>query len=366
MTLPPADFNSGKAKTPKKSDAHDASLNKGWANQLRQNTRVMQINKALNDLPPNEWITRKQLGEICGVCEKSIGAYIKHMRNILLPVLDGPKGYRYSEPVELVPHLLMSRRLCYTFMLAMKSSRGFCGPQQKRAITTLFERLTSSLHENGTLDYDEMDLCLSFGHILRPRYDLERIEYLWRCAVEKIELKVDYDTPGKGVFRRILHCLNVRRIRNEWIAICWDSKNKEPRRFSLAQMMKIVETGKKFVRPEDFELDDYTDGAFDVYMEKGVPKTNVKLYFTPKKAHIIRQNDVSCEVSRKEMPCGGIELVLQVSSFVDILSFIGEFRGEAIPMEPRALIDEWDKDITKCKTIVDQLKAGTFQPGVTA
>ena len=363
MTLPLADFISGKAKPSKRSNAHDASLNKGWANQLRQNTRVMQINKALNELPPNEWITRKQLGEICGVCEKTIGAYIEHMRNILLPILDGPKGYRYSEPVELVPHLLMSRRLCYTLMLAMKSSRGYCGAAQKRAITTLFERLTSSLHENGTLDYEEMDLCLSFGNILRPRYNPERIEYLWRCAVEKIELEVDYDTPGKGVFRRILRCLNVRRIRNEWIAICWDSKNNKPRRFSLSQMRKIVETGKKFIRPEDFDLNDYTDGAFDVFMEKDVPKTDVKIYFTPKKAHIIRQNDVSCEVGRKEMPCGGLELHLQISSFVDILSFIGEFRGEAIPMEPRNLVEEWVADCEKGVARGRAVLEGTFQPG---
>ena len=334
---------------------------RAWANQMRQNTRVMLIHRALNELSPGKFLTGKQLGEIAGVSRRAVIVYIKHMRDgLFLPIVDDTSlGYAYEEKVEFVPHLLTTRRLCYTVMLAMKSARGDCSSQQRRLLTKLYDRISSALHENSDFSYDDMDMCLSFGQILRPRFNPERIEYIWQCAVERTELNVLYNTPEKGAKERTLHPLNVRKIRYDWIAFCWDSLNDEIRRFSLGRMLKIEETGDKFVRPE-FDLEQYTDGAFDVYTgEVGAPKRDVKIYFTSKKAHIVRENDVVCEVARHDAD-GGLVLHLQLSSFIDLLSFLGEFRGEAIPLEPADLVDQYACDLEKGMAAVKAVRAGTF------
>ena len=340
---------------------------RAWANQLRQNRRVMQIHNALNKIAGQEgkFLTGKQLGEICGITPRAVIPYINHMREgLFLPLLDDTsKGYAYSEPVEFVPHLLMTRRLCYAVMLAMKSARGFCSPQQRTMMTKLYKRLSGALHESSDFTYDDMDLCLSFGHILRPRFNPERIEYLWRCAVERIPLWVRYNTPETGEKDRELRIHNVRKIRNDWIAFAWDSINDEIRRFSLGRMLKIEELPGTFVRDPDFKLEDYVDGAFDIYMgEKGAPKQDVKIYFSPKKAHIIRENDVVCEAGRADTTDGGLVLHLQVRSFIDLLSFLGEFRGEAVPLEPRALVEEFKGDGVKISNRADAVLSGKFQP----
>ncbi len=344
-----------------------AAEEKAWANQLRQNRRVMQIHKALNDIAGQEgkFVTSEQLAEICGISSRAIFPYIKHMREgLFLPLVDDTsKGYAYTEKVEFVPHLLMTRRLCYAVMLSMKSARGFCSQKQKEMLTKLYKRISGALHESSDFTYEDMDMCLSFGHILRPRFDPERIEYLWRCAAERIALNVRYNTPGTGVKDRTLHIHNVRRIRNDWIALAWDSINDEIRRFSLCRMEKIEESGNTFKRDPEFELEDYTDGAFDVFTgKKGAPKQDVKIYFTPEKAHIIRENDVVCEVGRADTTDGGLVLHLQLSSFVDLLSFLGEFRGEAVPLEPVSLIDQYDADLDKGKANVKAVRSGAFKP----
>jgi predicted DNA-binding transcriptional regulator YafY len=281
---------------------------------------------------------------------------------MFLPLIDDTsRGYAYYEKVEFVPHLLTTRRLCYTLMIAMKSARGFCSPQQKRTLTKLYDRVSSALQENSDFSAEDLDLCLSYGHILRPRFNPERIEYLLRCAVEKIELKVLYDTPETGEKERNLRPLNVRKIRNDWVAFCWDSLSKEIRRFSLGRMKTIDETGERFERPP-FRLEDYTTGAFDIYTgPPGAPMRDVKIYFTKKKAHIIRENDVNCEVARHDTKDGGLVLHLQLTSFVDLLSFLGEFRGEAVPLEPADLVEEYACDLQKAMAAVNAVRAGEMK-----
>ena len=92
---------------------------------------------------------------------------------------------------------------------------------------------------------------------------------------------------------------NIRKIRTDWIAFAWDSMSKEIRRFSPGRMLNIEELPGTFERDLNFKLKDYVDGAFDVHMgEKGAPKQDVNIYFSPKKAHIIRENDVVCVAGR--------------------------------------------------------------------
>ncbi len=45
------------------------------------------------------------------------------------------------------------------------------------------------------------------------------------------------------------------------------------------------------------------------------------------------QDDGLNKFRRADTTDGGLVLHLQLSSFVDLLSFLGEFRGEAVPLE---------------------------------
>ena len=331
-----------------------------WADQLRQNGRVFIINRALNALKENEFITATELGELCGITRQSIEPYIKYMENdLLLPIVRGPRGgYRYREKVDIIPYVPISQELCYQLMLSIKSARSFCTKNQRSALKTIYKRLASGIGETQDLDFIRMDNCLSFAHILTPKFPAERIQFFWRAAVESIQVRLLYHTPNKESKYRTLDPLHVRKLLHDWIVICYDHYNNDIRRFSLSRMENIKVTGKTFEVPDDYDQEKEID-AFEVH--KGEKKVDVKLYFRREEAHIIRENFVSKETDRRELPCGGIELTVHVSHFKDLQKFARTFGNNCVPLSPPEFVEEWDRVATAMAADARAVRNRTFQ-----
>ncbi len=311
-----------------------------FGDQMRSIGRVAKICRALNELGQGEFATATELGEVCAISERAIGAYIEHMRDgLLLPVHTTPRGHAFEHPVEFVPLMPIAKTLCYTLMRALKGVRRYCTEQQKAALTTLFKRISGVLHESGDVDIVKMDERISFGGIFKPRFDLGLVDFFHRAAVEHIQVKVLYDTPGKGKKYRTLNPLHVHELDIGWVIFCWDSWTKKVRRFSPARMENIRLTGETFERPKEFKVEKYLDGALDIYT--GDEIVEVKIYFTKKIAHLLREFDINTQAGRVEKHGPGCIVRLRVSSFIDVHSFLGRFSGEAIPMEPRELVEQW-------------------------
>ncbi|MDB6023985.1 MAG: putative helix-turn-helix, type 11 domain protein [Verrucomicrobiales bacterium] len=333
-----------------------------WSDQRRQDGRIFLINRALNKLKKGQFLTADKLGELCGVTRQAIGPYIKHMREfLLLPIIKGPsnRGIAYSEKVDIVPHLLVSQDLCYNLMLALKSSSGFCDEKQRKSLKRIYKRIASLMHERGDLDFVAMDNCLSFSSILTPRFDPKLIKFFWRCAVEKIQVELFYDTPATGEKKRTLNVLHLRKLLHDWIVFCEDSLSGKVKRFSLARMDEIRLTGKTFVPKKPFVLSEHNDGAFEVFV--GPKMFDIQLYFRKPEAHIIRENYVSCESARKDLLCGGLELSLSASSFVDLLKLMRSFGNNVVPLSPPELVQEWHTVADLMSADGKAVAAGKFQ-----
>ncbi len=354
MTLPSSDQNSGNENKP-------TEQNDPWSDQLRQHGRVMIIHHAFNKLKKDEFLTQEELGELCGVTRQAIKPYLRHMEDdLLLPVVKGPNGgYAYKEHVDFIPHMLISQQLCYQLMLAIKSSSGFCSKKESDAVKRWHRRISAFVGDQAKLDFSRMDSCLSFSSILTPRFDPTLIQFFWRCAVERIQVELTYKTPNSDTKPRTLEVLHVRKLLLDWIVYAYDHLSKEYRKFSLSRMEDILLTGKTFEPHLKFKMSEQTDGAFEVY--KGKEKVDVKLYFRKEQSHIIRENDVSCETTRQDMPCGGLILGLKVSSFVDLLKFMRIFGNNCVPLEPRAIVQEWHDVANLMARDSGAVLNGTFQ-----
>ncbi len=328
----------------------------------KQETRVAIIHDELNN---SKWVTRKKLSDLCGCHVRSIERDLEHMKDdLLLPIVeDGDKGYRYEEFVNFFPFVRMTEKLFFSLMLAVKSVGAYRTDTEKRLLSRTFNQISAAFCEKRQLDPKIMDKCFSFGNMLTPRFDRSRINFLWRCATEGIRLKMTYATPGKPVSTRLFDVYELYQLRHDLIAFGYDWENHEVRRFSLTRMVELRTTGATFERPEEFDAEDYLDGALDVFVgPPGTPKMDIKIHFTNEKAHVIREHDVRSEAGREELPNGGLILHLRLTSFVDALSWIGEFRGEAIPMEPRALVEQWHADLSKGMGRANAVLAGTYNP----
>ncbi len=307
-----------------------------------QDARVMKIHRVLNANCKVKFVTKKELAKHCGVSDRQIVNDINHMRDdLLLPfVEDTSKGYAYEERVEFVPHLLISQELCYTMLLAIKSVGGYRTQAQKSALKRMYRRISAALSEEADLDLDEMDRCLSFGNIFKPKFPLKRIDFLWRAAVRRIETKLLYKTPNTRSIERIIQPLHVHKLRREWIVFCKDSERPGFIRLALSRMDNVRATGKTFERPPEFKVENELKGAVDVFT--GPEMIDVIVRVEKHKAHLVDENDFDFEVARKELPNGDIDMHLRVSSFVDLLDIIrGDFRGAGIPLHPRSIVEEW-------------------------
>ncbi|MDB6023983.1 MAG: hypothetical protein JWM68_206 [Verrucomicrobiales bacterium] len=73
------------------------------------------------------------------------------------------------------------------------------------------------------------------------------------------------------------------------------------------------------------------------------------------------ENNVSCDSSRKDLPCGGLELNLCASSFIDLLKLMRGFGNDVVPLSPPALVQEWHTVADLMSADGKAVAAGKFQ-----
>jgi predicted DNA-binding transcriptional regulator YafY len=347
-----------KKKSPSKPQSQPAAL------ATRRDTRNQDIHMVViaEELNQNEWRTAKQLAAACACCTRTVRREMKYMIDeLLLPIKrDNMRGFCATEKIDFVGNMLLTEKLIYTIIFALKSIGGYRTEQEKKAAERLFARLTSAFRVKNNLNLTRIGNCLSFGSILTPKIDPNIIDFVWQAAEGGHELEADYDTPNKKSRYRTFKALHIRKLKYEIVALCKDDSLRPGIiRLALNRMRNVKKTGVKYKVDDKFDGEAEFDGAMDSYT--GEKLIDMHLYFRKERAHLIHENHVRGGVSCQEMPSGAIRVHLRLSSYVDILNFLGEFGDSVVVEGPSELVQLRKARALKVAADCDTVEQGTFE-----
>lgn len=300
--------------------------------------RMVRIHQAIQS---GKFPNASKLAAEMEVSTKSIHRDIEFMRDRLrLPIeYDGRRfGYHYTEEVSAFPTLQITEGELVALIVAEKALQQYRGTTFEKPLLSAIRKIEQSLPETISVSLADLEQTISFRTRAEPILDLEIFDVLAKATARHRQLELSYRKPGQSQAEpRLVDPYHLANINGEWFLFAYDHARKDIRTFVPARIKAIRPTGKTFVRPEKFSLEQRLRDSFGVHSGEG--SYQIVIRFAERVADYIREKKWHESQQLRELKNGSIELHLQLSGLPEVERWVLSWGGDAKVVKPRELRD---------------------------
>lgn len=284
---------------------------------------------------PNAFCLARELE----VSTKTVYRDVEFMRDRLeLPLeYDGSRlGYHYSQEVGAFPTLQITEGELFALLVAEKALQQYRGTNFEKPLMSAFKKMAASLPDTVSLHLADWEQTISFRTSAEPILDLEIFDALAKATAQRRQIVLTYRKPGRpDTERRTVDPYHLANINGEWFLFGFDDLRQDLRTFVPARIRAVEETGKHFVCPPRFSLDQRLRDSFGVHSGHG--EFEIRIQFNEIVADYIREKKWHPSQRLSELEDGGVELFLKLSSLVEIQRWVLGWGGNAVVRHPPEL-----------------------------
>ena len=273
------------------------------------------------------------------VVTKTIQRDIEFMRERLeLPIeYDSRRyGYHYTEEVSAFPTLQITEGELFALLVAEKALQQYRGTNFEKPLVSAFKKMADALPDTVSLHLADWDQSISFRMSAEPILNLKVFDLLAKAVAGHRQLKLTYRKPGtRQVEERVVDPYHLANINGEWFLFAYDQLRRDIRTFVPARIQSVESTGGTFTRPQKFSVEKMLRASFGVHSGRG--DHTVVIRFDAVAADYIREKRWHPSQELREVPSGGVELRLRLSSLGEIQRWILGWGGSASVLEPAEL-----------------------------
>jgi predicted DNA-binding transcriptional regulator YafY len=136
---------------------------------------------------------------------------------------------------------------------------------------------------------------------------------------------------------RVVDPYHLANINGEWFLFGYCHLRRDIRTFVPARIEAIERTGRTFARPKKFSLEQRLRDSFGVVTGQG--EFDVAIRFGELAADYIREKRWHPSQQLVELPDGGVELRLKLSSLTEVQRWVLSWGGNAEVVQPAELAE---------------------------
>jgi proteasome accessory factor B len=247
-------------------------------------------------------------------------------------------GYLYTQEVSAFPTLQITEGELFALLVAEKALQQYRGTTFERPLLSAFKKMAASLPDTISLNLAEWEQTISFRTSAAPILNLENFDTLAKATAQRRQLQLTYRKPGRHETElRVVDPYHLANINGEWFLFAWCHLRQDIRTFVPARIQAVKLTGKTFARPQKFSLTKRLRDSFGVQSGKG--QFQVAIQFNEMVADYIREKKWHESQELRELPDGGVELRLTLSSLAEVERWILGWAGNAKVLQPPELIE---------------------------
>ena len=275
------------------------------------------------------------------VSSKSIHRDLDFMRDRLeLPLEFSPahNGYYYTEEVSAFPTLQITEGELFALLVAEKALQQYRGTTFERPLLSGVRKMAAALPDTISLNLADWEQTISFRTSAEPILNLENFDTLAKATAQRRQLQLTYRKPGRRETElRLVDPYHLANINGEWFLFAWCHLRQDIRTFVPARIQAVKLTGKTFVRPQKFSLKKRLRDSFGV--QSGQGQFEVVIQFNEMVADYIREKKWHESQELRELPDGGVELRMKLSSLAEVERWILGWAGNARVLQPPELAE---------------------------
>lgn len=300
--------------------------------------RMLRIHQALQS---GGFPNASKLAQQIEVAAKTIHRDMEFMRDRMnLPIeFDASRnGYYYNGEVSAFPSLQITEGELFALVVAEKALQQYRGTSFERPLLSAIKKMEESLPDTISLNLSDMGQAISFRTRVEPILDLKIFDALARAVAQRQQLEMDYRKPGAArTETRTVDPYHLANVNGEWFLFAFDHARKDIRKFAPGRIRGIKATGNTFERSAKFSLEKQLRDSFGVHSGEG--QYDVVIRFNARAADYIREKKWHESQHLRELKNGSVELVLKLSSLVEIERWILSWGGDARVIKPRELAE---------------------------
>lgn len=299
--------------------------------------RMMQIHSAISS---GNYPNAQSLAGELEVTWRTVMRDLEFMRERLdLPIgYDaGHRGFYYTKEVSAFPAFQITEGELFALLVAEKAMEQYRGTSFEKPLVSAFKKVAESLPDVISFNLSEWEGAVSFRTSAQPILNLEVFDLLARATAKRERLKLHYQKPGaRKTEVREIDPYHLANVNGEWFLFAWDHLRKAIRTFAPARVKKIERTGTHFKRDPKFSVEKELRASFGVHSGSSVYKVVIR--FTELVADYIREKKWHPSQRLRDLPDGGVELRMTLSSLVEVSRWILGWGGNAVAVEPAELV----------------------------
>ncbi len=297
---------------------------------------MLQIHSAIQQ---GKYPNANTLARDLEVSPRSIARDIDFMRDRLqLPLRyeEIRHGYYYEGDVSSFPSLTISEGELFALAVAEKALQQYRGTSFEKPLLSAFKKMSDSLPESISLNLSDWSESVSFRTSAEPILNLENFDKLARATARCEQLRIFYRKPRqKKAEERIIDPYHLANVNGEWFLFAFDHLRNDVRTFSPIRIQSIEKTGVTFPRDDGFSIQEELRNSFGIHT--GTKKMRVVIRFDDEVTDYIREKKWHASQKLRELPRGGVELELTLSSLVEVERWILSWGGHARVVAPKEL-----------------------------
>jgi proteasome accessory factor B len=300
--------------------------------------RVQRIHELIKS---RKYPNAVQLGKEMEVTSRTVKRDIDYMRDFLKAPIEYDEvkhGYYYSRRCDTLPVAAASEAEVFALLVADKAIAQYRGMPFQKPLRMAFKKLTGQLDDARQYSVENLDQALSFRPFAPEDADLWAFRAIAKALQERRGLKFEYRNLGtKNWQTRMVHPYHLACIDSHWYLFAHDVKREAVRTFALTRLQKPVVTDDRFVKPKDFDADEYLAGSFTVM--KGNQEQEVVVDFDAWAADLVRGRQWHSSQTFTELPEGGARLQMRLTSLEEIDRWVLSWGTHARVVGPAALVE---------------------------
>jgi proteasome accessory factor B len=306
--------------------------------------RMMRIHE---ELQAGRLTNGPKLARQLEVSTKTVARDLAFMRDQLgLPLEYDPKIYswRYAYPVKNFPTVQVSEGELLALLVAQKALELYRGTPYHDQLAHAFDKLATGLKDQISFSPAGSLANVSFHQLGPSKSDLKIFEQLSRAVLRGFEIELTYrKAQSRTAETRRLQPYHLANRENAWYVVGFDQERGALRSFAVSRIERVAITAKRFAKPTEFSAEQYFAASFGAYVGSG--EHRVVIRFQPSAAAQIRERFWHESQVTVELPDGGVELRLNLSSLAEVQRWALSWAEQAEVVSPPELRDRVTKSV---------------------
>ncbi len=307
---------------------------------VQSRAMLERIQKMIHRVARGEYPNCQQMAREMEFSARTLYRDIDFMRDRLgLPIeYDALKnGYYFNGEVADFPEVKLQTSDLIALFVGEKILSQYPGTGLERRLRGVFERILSTMDEEVSVSWQELDALMSFKVSGVAEQDIRTFEKLAESVQKRLEVEMVYHKlSAKKPERRVVQPLHLASCNGLWYVLAHDVGRNAIRTFALSRITSVEKTGRKFEWPKGFDPAKWFENSFGVFHADGKPML-VRVRFDPPVSRLIAERQWHASQTIRQLDGDAIEISMRVGNLTEVLNWVMSWGGSAEVIEPENL-----------------------------